>query len=461
MTNPITDNNLDHWELYWHGRSNELQGDARSDFIRRMQLLIGNLRTTVSQMSTVGNTPYLASSRIQQLNQKLQNSFTDYHQKHELVGRQIQALTTKTVSASLDFSPLKPSGKRPERPERPTRLSSKLDEKIGNVLARTNEFQRREAMMDHVITTEMIACTAKVVEAPFQLLGNVLINDARSICHSNPTIYQACKATQKLGSQVVTYVAKKTGLDQTARDFSNHMKQRAKNLPVMLEKEFGIPRSMGEQYVDSSTHALGFTVTCLIPASKLTSILKTATKPMNSFLRYSPRGRGNKIVTLDEIPKTVISTLETYFHATPTAERLAAILKSGSIERLDMGAYQGAFVSTRPEFNFGRFVLALNRNIEKTGPVLNAEGNRLSCWAGFAKDIPVNANTLEFVAISVKKLSIEEFSKMSKMFSEAAGRPIVIKPLEVVSRDVKRRIAKNGSYVPEKWPTTMEFECSN
>jgi hypothetical protein len=188
--------------------------------------------------------------------------------------------------------------------------------------------------------------------------------------------------------------------------------------------------------------------------------VKIPVEPMISYRRYSPRGRGDKIVTLDEIPKAVINTPETYFHTTHTAECLAAILKSGSIKRLDEGAFQGAWISTRTE-RMGRFVLALNRNIEKTGPVLNGDGYRLACWAGFAKDIPVNANTLEFVAIPVKKLSIEEFSKMSKMFSEAAGRPIVIKPLEVVSRDVKRRIAKNGSYVPEKWPTTMEFENYN
>jgi hypothetical protein len=142
---------------------------------------------------------------------------------------------------------------------------------------------------------------------------------------------------------------------------------------------------------------------------------------------------------------------DVYFHATKF-ERSLKILSSNKIKRRDKGHYKGAFVSTRPETAFGDFVFVFNRKIESSSPVVFSKMYEDFHWVGFSKSIPVNKNTLEYVAIKVNTLSEKMMKFYEEILSNTAGRKINVIPLDSVSELIKKRTAKEGVFIPEKWP---------
>lgn len=76
--------------------------------------------------------------------------------------------------------------------------------------------------------------------------------------------------------------------------------------------------------------------------------------------------------------------------------------------------YRGAFVSTKPELDFGDYILAFNRNIERrSGLIHGFLASADTYWAGFKENIPVNKKTVQAIWVngpvteSVKALAAE------------------------------------------------------
>lgn len=152
--------------------------------------------------------------------------------------------------------------------------------------------------------------------------------------------------------------------------------------------------------------------------------------------------------------KEVSPRKDVYFHATPL-EKAFHILSAEKIKRLDLGLFKGAFVSSKPELPFGAVVFALNRSIEK-GPVLNARFERGAHWVGFAQSIPVNLDSLEYVAVDLNHFSRNDIPALAAKFSQAAGREIQVKAVQDVMETLKGHHNDDRVCVPEEWPLTCE-----
>jgi hypothetical protein len=86
-----------------------------------------------------------------------------------------------------------------------------------------------------------------------------------------------------------------------------------------------------------------------------------------------------------------------YFHATSRIDYLENILRTQKVEARQ-SRYYGAFVAAQaPEREYGSFVLALNKNIERISPL--SSHNNEGTIAGFLKDIPVNSETLSYILL--------------------------------------------------------------
>ena len=113
-----------------------------------------------------------------------------------------------------------------------------------------------------------------------------------------------------------------------------------------------------------------------------------------------------------------------YFHATKL-ENVCGILRDREISLPRKGSIvSGVYVSTLPEPTFGDYVLIFNAKITegRPAPVKTDCWQKSRCWIEMGCPIPVNADTLEAVAVSKEaKISLEE---ASALFSECAGREI-------------------------------------
>lgn len=180
---------------------------------------------------------------------------------------------------------------------------------------------------------------------------------------------------------------------------------------------------------------------------------KTAKKISQSPAVYRCFNKEGKHVT--SVPSREIPQhKDVYFHATGL-DKAVKILSSGKIKRVDLGIYKGAFVSSKPELGYGAVVFALNRSIE-TGPVLNAKFERRAHWVGFSSSIPVNLESLEYVAVDHKVFSKDEIQKLTTELSQAAGREIPVKTVQQVDEAIKERQNDDRICVPENWPLTFE-----
>jgi hypothetical protein len=168
---------------------------------------------------------------------------------------------------------------------------------------------------------------------------------------------------------------------------------------------------------------------------------------------FNKKGESTSPVPLSEIPQHE----DKYFHATKL-DKAIQILTTGEIERKDLGMFKGAFVSSKPESErYGPVVFALNRSIE-TIPVLNARFDRgpNSHWVGFESSIPVNSDSLEYVAVDLTKFSKDDIPKLKAMLSQAAGREIQVKAVNQVLETIQQRLEHECVCVPEEWPLTFK-----
>lgn len=146
---------------------------------------------------------------------------------------------------------------------------------------------------------------------------------------------------------------------------------------------------------------------------------------------------------------------DVYFHATDLS-KAKQILSAEKIKRLDLGLYRGVFVSSKPELHIGAVVFALNRSIE-SGLVLNAQFDSGAHWVGFSNSIPVNVESLEYIAVDQSLISKNDISLLAAQFSQAAGREIPIKSVHEVVETIQKRQNDESVCVPEGWPLTCEY----
>ncbi len=170
------------------------------------------------------------------------------------------------------------------------------------------------------------------------------------------------------------------------------------------------------------------------------------------YRQFTKNGKSIAPIPYAEVPRHA----DVYFHAT-SIENALKILSSKSIQRLDLTAFRGAFVSTLPERQYGDIVFALNRRIEQAGPALHAKFRAGSHNVGFAQSIPVTLETLEYVAVKSDVLAAHTIEALGKELSLAAGREIPVVPLEPIIKLAKGRLKREGVYVPEEWPMRLDI----
>lgn len=131
---------------------------------------------------------------------------------------------------------------------------------------------------------------------------------------------------------------------------------------------------------------------------------------------------------------------QVFYHAT-SWQGLEGILRSGKIEVRQDGVWRGAFVSTKPETEFGKYILVFNRNIERLSSLSRGFSAGDRYWAGFSQDIPVNEMTLSSILVLT---DYGEVSKLAECCKTWTGREIEITRLTApISGD---------KAIPKEWP---------
>ena len=221
----------------------------------------------------------------------------------------------------------------------------------------------------------------------------------------------------------------------------------------------GYLTSMAARLIRMGSGAAKAALSAVNPSTQVgiqkTKVLLKAKKIAESPAVYRCFNKAGEYVT--SVPSREIPQHKAvYFHATGLREA-EQILRSGKIKRVDLSAYKGAFVSSRLELGYGPMVFALNRSIE-TVPVLNAQFDKVlsAHWVGFSSSIPVNLETLEYVAVDVREFSTEDISEFAAKLSKAAGREIQVKSAAEVAKTVVQRLDHENVCVPEEWPLTFQ-----
>lgn len=138
-----------------------------------------------------------------------------------------------------------------------------------------------------------------------------------------------------------------------------------------------------------------------------------------------------------------------FFHAT-SREALESILKSRRVEVRHEKAFQGAFVSTRPELAFGRCVLAFRRNIDRLSPLQHGfRAGENTYWAGFSRDIPVTENTLAYIMLDGD--NEREREHLQDLTREWTGRTIQV-VLRRHAEAFQQQVQKLDLGIPSEWP---------
>ena len=138
-----------------------------------------------------------------------------------------------------------------------------------------------------------------------------------------------------------------------------------------------------------------------------------------------------------------------YFHAS-SKEGLQGILNTRKISVRQGQGLRGAFFSSHPEADFGNYVIAMNRTIEKTHQTVVASGiYRGHYWAGFDKDIPITKDTVQFIAIPRNELASHGITIPAML------QGIPIRPLEDVQTEVEERVVQEGFIIPSHWHSRL------
>lgn len=132
-----------------------------------------------------------------------------------------------------------------------------------------------------------------------------------------------------------------------------------------------------------------------------------------------------------------------FCHAT-SLEGLEGILKGEKIEVRHEKLYRGAFVSTKPETDFGKYVLVFNRSIERLSHLTHGFSVGDAYWAGFSRDIPVNQETLN--CILLHEGSFREANRLERQCAAWGGRPVEVKTFS------DRGLMEGYQDIPHEWP---------
>ena len=138
-----------------------------------------------------------------------------------------------------------------------------------------------------------------------------------------------------------------------------------------------------------------------------------------------------------------------FYHATSELA-LESILKSGKIEVRHEKAFRGAFVSNRPETDFGNCILAFNRNIERLSSLEHGfQTSEKIYWAGFSRDIPVSSSTLACIMLDSE--NEQECKNLAEKCKIWAGRSINVVWLQS-GNGVLEFVQGLNMGIPSEWP---------
>jgi hypothetical protein len=179
----------------------------------------------------------------------------------------------------------------------------------------------------------------------------------------------------------------------------------------------------------------------------------TVYRPVNPYLQRKATWLAQDEITAQLRGVDSIFKQAFFFHATPERS-LKSILKTKRVEVRHEKSFKGAFVSTKPEINFGRCVLAFRRNIERVSPLEHGFViDKNTYWAGFSRDIPVEESTLAYIALV--NPAEGECSKLEALCKEWSGRSISVVPFQEANNYCKS-IRALGLGIPKEWPTGNE-----
>lgn len=159
-----------------------------------------------------------------------------------------------------------------------------------------------------------------------------------------------------------------------------------------------------------------------------------------------------------------------FYHAVPTLDDLKTLLKSKEIPVRHEEAFKGAFVTTKPDYNKGKYILVFNRSIERLSKLehgFRIEEDQHQYWAGLSRNVPINERTLCGVLVD-DSVTAKQFRKIAGLFNcitNKASRTLTVQeqiqfwpghPISVIVKtqfDPKfQAIMELRMGIPREWP---------
>jgi len=147
-----------------------------------------------------------------------------------------------------------------------------------------------------------------------------------------------------------------------------------------------------------------------------------------------------------------------YFHGTGQKDWFQSILTEGKILVRKDGAFKGAFVSTRPEPNYGPYYFAFKKSIEWSSELASGfnPSDFPAYWAGFSQDIPVTEETLAYVIVDLTKIyprpTCEQIERECSQWTNRQIRVISLTDVQPYLQE----IARLNMGIPALWPRNKQ-----
>ena len=434
-------------ESYLSGRTKELSDKHPASHSHELNMMVSKIKGLLSRMALSGVSPDRLREEAEKWLKSLEASSKSLSISHDAFRNSsndlkqfLRQFDAKLTHSSPDFSQLMP----PSDLEQPLTARQLMAQDAMWAHKRTN-------IEENMAAARVAAFAIHAFEEPMRWIGQGVQVAVENFCNSE-TGKPVCQTALKVGGQVASFVDQKTGITAVInRAQAAHERSKNRTMPNLLEALYLIPKEQTRQFVEDSRVVMGAIVTAA-PAGGVAKFVLKAQVPVGRYRKFSREGKSRSIVEHFILPKYE----DVYFHAT-SLDNAVGILQSKVIKRLDRGSFQGAFVSTRPEIFWGDVVFALNRKIERNNQVINSEYLQKHLFAGFDKAIPVNSDTLAYIAVESNIASKYPLEEISAFFSKIAGSEIPVVPLEPVIKLTEHRAIHGGIYVPEEWPQVMNL----
>lgn len=147
-----------------------------------------------------------------------------------------------------------------------------------------------------------------------------------------------------------------------------------------------------------------------------------------------------------------------YYHPISTEEDLEEVLKSQEVRVRHERIFKGAFVTTKPPYSCGKYMLVFNRSIERLSELAHGYDEGGEYIALFSKNIPVNARTLCGIILDDRE-SPERMERHLKAFGHQIGCTIPLQKHSDVAGKLEKIKGLNMG-VPKEWPSKEDRDVT-